>query len=483
MPCYKYKIETADFLSIFAAFENESGSILFDSADLGHKDANFSYAAILPDQILTSKGHTITVTEIKNGQTRSLKGEPFDILRRMYEAFKQTCHYTTEVTYGEQTAATFTGGMAGLFSYDLARSLENIPHHIADNNALPDIAVGFYSAVLTCNRKTNEINAFIHAADKSKADEKFHQIDTHIKNAPHPKTAQHSPLLSWRHDRKSSAYMQDIERVIEYILEGDIFQANLAQGFEADLPQDFKPFDHYRALRRGNPAPFAGYMRFDDLIISSASPERFLMIDKNGKVETCPIKGTIARNPTNEEKDKNAQQKLLNSEKDRAENIMIVDLLRNDLSKCCTPESVEVTDLCKLESFTDIHHLVSRVQGKLKAGKDAIDLLQSCFPGGSITGAPKIRAMEIIEELEHKRRGPYCGAMAYFDFSGHMDSNILIRTMTFHQNMVRFQTGGGITAKSNPQDEYDETLDKAASLFGSFTDSSHTQRNKKAAKK
>jgi para-aminobenzoate synthetase component 1 len=285
--------------------------------------------------------------------------------------------------------------------------------------------------------------------------------------APVPRAKAPSFEPEWQSNFTRPDYEATIQKTIDYIHAGDIFQANISQRFDAELPQDFDPFAHYLNLREMNAAPFATYFNLGGLILSSASPERFLTV-KDGIVETKPIKGTRPHIRDDEALDTLYRNSLENSEKDRAENIMIVDLLRNDLSKSCRPDNLKVTALCALESFASVHHLVSTIQGQLRAGYDALHLLEGCFPGGSITGAPKIRAMEIIDELEPTRRGPYCGSMGYIGFDGAMDSNILIRTLVYQGNAVSFQVGGGIVADSDPAEEYDETLTKAHGLLESF---------------
>jgi para-aminobenzoate synthetase component 1 len=251
--------------------------------------------------------------------------------------------------------------------------------------------------------------------------------------------------------------------VREYIVAGDIFQANLSQRFQAPLREP--PFDLYRRLRRWNPAPFAAYLGFDRLEIMSASPERFLRLDENRRhVETRPIKGTRPRGlgPMH---DAALGRALAESAKDRAENVMIVDLLRNDLSRVCRPGTVRVPELFALEQHPTVHHLVSTVIGELDPAADAVDLLRAAFPGGSITGAPKVRAMEIIAELEPTRRAVYCGSIGYLSVTGAMDTSIVIRTFLALWGQVYFQAGGGIVADSDPELEYRETVDKARALI------------------
>lgn len=280
--------------------------------------------------------------------------------------------------------------------------------------------------------------------------------------------------MRWRSNFSKDKYEDRVSEVIDYIKAGDVFQVNLSQRFDAVLPPDFDAFAHYRHLRSMNPAPFAGFMNCGNIKISSASPERFLRT-RGGRVETKPIKGTRPKdkNPLINHKNVIA---LKTSPKDRAENTMIVDLLRNDLSKVCLAHSIQVTELCAVESFASVHHLVSTVRGTLKKNKGPMDLLKACFPGGSITGAPKIRAMEIIDEMEPMRRGPYCGAMGYVGFDGSMDTNILIRTLVFKKGSVSLQAGGGIVVKSDPEKEYQETLDKAEAMFRSFDPVKHPRR-------
>jgi len=228
-------------------------------------------------------------------------------------------------------------------------------------------------------------------------------------------------------------------------------------------PATLSPLELYARLRERNPAPFAGYFDLGGFVLASASPERFLRVE-DGEVETRPIKGTRPRGQTPEE-DARQRDDLLHSIKDRAENVMIIDLLRNDLGRVCAYGSVQVPVVCRLESYRTVHHLVSEVVGRLRPGLGPIDLLRAAFPGGSVTGAPKVRAMEIIAELEQTARGPYCGSLGYIGFDGSMDTNILIRTFTMGRGWMQFPVGGGIVADSIPEAEYEETLHKAEGLL------------------
>jgi para-aminobenzoate synthetase component 1 len=263
-------------------------------------------------------------------------------------------------------------------------------------------------------------------------------------------------------------YLDAVGRVRDYIIAGDIFQANLSQRFQTSMPG--APFDLYRRLRRRNPAPFAAYLDYGELAVLSASPERFLRLDEQRHIETRPIKGTRPRGlgPMH---DAALGRALAESEKDRAENVMIVDLLRNDLSRVCRPGTVRVPELFALEHHPTVHHLVSTVVGELEPGADASDLIRAAFPGGSITGAPKVRAMEIIAELEPTQRGVYCGSVGYISLTGAMDTSIVIRTYLALRGRVYFQAGGGIVADSDPELEYRETLDKARALIETLVES------------
>jgi len=268
--------------------------------------------------------------------------------------------------------------------------------------------------------------------------------------------------LALRSSFTHAGYLEAVSRVREYIWAGDIFQSNLSQRFEAPLSEP--PWNLYRRLRARNAAPFAAYLDFPGAVVLSASPERFLRSDPSGSVETRPVKGTRPRG-IGPEHDAALGAALTESAKDRAENLMIVDLMRNDLSRVCMPGSVRVVELCALEHYATVHHLVSTVVGRLSPGVSALDLMRAAFPGGSITGAPKVRAMEIIAELEPSERGIYCGAIGYVSVTGALDTSIAIRTALSHAGRIYFGAGGGIVADSEPELEYRETLDKARGII------------------
>ncbi len=371
------------------------------------------------------------------------------------------------------------GGAAGLLSYDLGASYERVPATQYNEFPLPAIAVGLYDAMIAFDHQQNRAWIISHGWPKEdsverrqRAIERAEWLKWRITQPPRPLSGPPpqqplvAPTYSTPHGEQvcsnfsEALYLSAVTRAIEYIHAGDVFQVNLAQRLIA--PQQQHAAETYLRLRRQNPAPFAAYLDLGDVQVASASPERFLSV-RNGEVETRPIKGTRPRG-RDELKDRRLGAELTANEKDRAENIMIVDLLRNDLSRTCTPTSVRVSTLCGLERYAHVQHLVSVIEGRLRTGLDACDLLRGAFPGGSITGAPKVRAMEIIAELEPTARGAYCGSLAYWGFDGAFDSSILIRPLPATAGWWQAPVGGGIVADSVPQNEYEETWHKARGL-------------------
>ena len=352
----------------------------------------------------------------------------------------------------------FAGGLLGYLSYDLGRRIERIGEHARDDLGLPLASVGLYAWALISDHQAGTSQLVFHP----RLDERERQRLIALFSEEAQGTAGNFKLLGkFRRSISASDYRQAIRRIQDYIQAGDCYQVNCSQRFQAACSGS--PWPAYRALREACPTPFSGYLRLADGAILSLSPERFLKLGK-GKVETRPIKGTRPRGKTPEE-DMALAASLLASPKDRAENLMIVDLLRNDIGRSCQPGSVRVPELFALESYPNVHHLVSSVTGELAPGKDALDLLEGSFPGGSITGAPKIRAMQIIDELEPSRRGIYCGSLFYLDVRGEMDSSIAIRTLLVRDGQVSCWGGGGIVADSHWEDEYQETLDKVRVLL------------------
>ncbi|MGH6763176.1 MAG: aminodeoxychorismate synthase component I [Phyllobacterium sp.] len=369
----------------------------------------------------------------------------------------------------------FQGGAIGFFSYEFGRLFENLPQaSTPPHGEIPQASLNFYDAVLAFDHQQHKAwlisSGFPEtgpAKRKARAEHRGMQVLEQLAQANNEPTATATIARSdWRSNFSRESYAAAVRTVIERILEGDIFQVNIAQRFVAKLPTGFDAWGFYGGLRRQNPATFAAYLEHDALVVASSSPERFLRTD-GVAVETRPIKGTIVR--ARDPKEDAVRAKILsNSEKDRAENVMIVDLMRNDLSRVCKPFSVNVSVLCGVESYANVHHLVSVVHGVLSESKTALDLLQAAFPGGSITGAPKVRAMEIITEIEREARGVYCGSIGFLGFDGAFDGNIAIRTVQFQNGTAVLHAGGGITVLSDPYAEYEETLDKADRIFSAF---------------
>jgi len=365
---------------------------------------------------------------------------------------------------GEQIAAVenvpFAGGALGYWSYDLARRMIDLPWVTKQGGKLPVMAVGIYdwALVLDHQRHTARLVSHRRFAETAKL---LPQILLRLQGDPQPLVDTfrvHGKITS---NFTLESYASAFHAVQEYLKAGDCYQINLAQCFSVAATGD--ALGAYFALRKLSPAPYSAFLNLPHAQILCASPERFLRV-QNGGVETRPIKGTRPRG-SDARQDRQLAEELRNHPKDRAENLMIVDLLRNDLGKSCAPGSVRVPELFVVESFANVHHLVSTVEGKLAEGRDALHLLRDCFPGGSVTGAPKQRAMQIIEQLELHRRGIYCGAIGYVGFDGNMDSNIVIRTLVYSDHEIRCCAGGGIVADSDLNAEYQETLDKASAML------------------
>lgn len=374
----------------------------------------------------------------------------------------------------------FQGGTAGLMGYELGRCWEQLPASSA-NSTIPRLSVGLYPWVIAWDHQQSRAFAIVHgwtdtdaaAAKHRCATERLQRLRDRLKSplARQTSTTESEPgrLPAWARqvapglwsDFQRDEYLHALQRVIDYIHAGDIFQANLTQRLLCRAP--CPPLELYARLREVNPAPFAGYFAGDGWTILSASPERFLHC-RDGIVTTRPIKGTRRRS-SQAEADLFTRDSLRQSEKDQAENVMIVDLLRNDLSRVCRPDSVSVPQLCAVETFATVQHLVSEVRGELVDGMTPWDLFAASFPGGSITGAPKVRAMEIIAELEPTPRGPYTGSLFYVGHDGATDSNLLIRTFVQQDGWLQCGVGGGIVAQSDPEAEYAETWHKATGML------------------
>ncbi|OUR65868.1 aminodeoxychorismate synthase, component I [Methylophaga sp. 42_25_T18] len=440
----------SDSAHYFEAVRHLPWPIFLDSANTQLETGRYDIIAADPFIKLETYGKSTKVS-YRNGTIEQSSEDPFNLLQRLLKPLKH-----------EACDLPFTGGAMGYFGYDLGRRLEAIPAQASDAENIPEMAVGIYDWVIVSDHQQQRcyLASFGFAPDtKDNWADLLHQVQNHSVGSDNATFAVTGEL---RANFDKQRYQQAFNKIKAYIVEGDCYQVNLAKRFEVSAEGD--PWHAYKLLRQYNAAPFCAYFSTDTAAILSSSPERLLQV--NGKrIETKPIKGTRPRDLNNSDRDQQLAIELQGSIKDHAENLMIVDLLRNDLGKVCVPGSISVPKPFELESFATVHHLVSTITGTLKDDEDPVSLLKACFPGGSITGAPKLRAMEIIEELEPHRRGVYCGSIAYIGFDGNMDSNITIRTMVYSDNRLRFWAGGGIVADSNIDAEHQEILDKAAPMF------------------
>jgi len=446
-----------DSANLFARIAHEPWAMLLDSGQMlgesGKRGSEYGRYDILvarPIATLVTNGEQTTILDGELEQV-SLE-DPFHLLNTFLSRYK-----------AKEAAIPFAGGAMGYFSYDLGRRVEDIedknqPEHI------PDMMVGIYDWAVVVDHKIQKSVLISHGFSKQTQTEwkvlcQLFEMPYQATDAPFGVTSEVESSFS------KDSYTKAFDQVKQYITAGDCYQVNLAQRFSAQVEGD--SWTAYQKLRAISPAPFMAYMQLPfnqdaNFQVLSNSPERFVQVIGE-HVETRPIKGTRPRSDNTEE-DKAYAQELQSSIKDQAENVMIVDLLRNDIGKHCRTGSVKVDKLFQLQSFANVHHLVSIVTGKLNSSSTVIDLLRGCFPGGSITGAPKVRAMEIIEELEPNRRGVYCGSIGYIGFDGQMDTNIAIRTAVICDGELSYYAGGGIVADSISHKEYLETLDKASTM-------------------
>ncbi|MGG2296876.1 aminodeoxychorismate synthase component I [Aeromonas veronii] len=354
------------------------------------------------------------------------------------------------------THLPFIGGALGLFGYDLGRRFERLPVQAAADIAVPDMAVGIYDWALLRNVATGDWQ-LVHWGDEAGLANRLAWLEQQ-QTKPAPAFAL---LGAWQSNMSRAEYGEKFARIQEYLAAGDCYQINLTQRFSAPYQGD--EWQAYCLLASTNKAPFSAFIRLPESALLSLSPERFLLLDGR-HIETKPIKGTRPRHP-DPATDQQVALELAQADKDRSENLMIVDLLRNDIGRVSRPGSVSVPHLFAVESFPAVHHLVSTIHGELDAHWQGVDLLRACFPGGSITGAPKIRAMEIIEELEPQRRNAYCGSIGYLSQHGRMDTSICIRTLIAEAGRLHCWAGGGIIADSDADSEYQETYDKVARIL------------------
>ncbi|MGI5309635.1 aminodeoxychorismate synthase component I [Rheinheimera sp. WS51] len=441
-----------NLLDYFSYFADKPWSMLLDSAANQHINSRYDILVAKPIATLQASNGQATLVDLRTNT--QIQGAPFALLQQGLNQF---------FPHKVASELPFIGGALGYFGYDLGRYIETLPSLAKQDIDLPDMAIGFYTWALILDKQQQQLWCVDYNGNAQERWQNLKQLFNSNNNASTaaPKPLPFSLTSQWQSNMDKASYQQKFEQIQQYLLSGDCYQINLAQRFNAHYQGD--EWQAYLKLRDSNSAPFSAFIRTEQGCVLSVSPERLLQLH-NKQVETKPIKGTRPRGfcaMTDEIEADN----LRNSAKDRAENVMIVDLLRNDIGKVCQPGSVAVPSLFAIESFPAVHHLVSTITGTLADNYTAADLLHAAFPGGSITGAPKVRAMEIIEQLEPHRRSVYCGSIGYINANGDMDSNITIRTLVCNQQQIYCWAGGGIVADSNVDSEFQETLDKVNKIL------------------
>lgn len=436
--------------ALFTHIATQPYSILFDTSGSSKSEGRFNIMAFSPSAIIEAKGDTVCLIDALSSKRTPVSLRPFEAVEQHLHARVKSVEVHANF---ETEHLPFIVGVAGMAGYDTGRFYETLPTIAKNDYSTPDFTVGLYTSSLIEDTQTGYV--YFCTADNLTLPEVF--LNNRVNNKPFGFKLS-SPFES---NLSKSDYEQCLEKINAYLRAGDCYQVNMAQRFTATYEGSM--WHAYCHLRDHNQAPFSAFYNLPQGCIASISPERFLRV-KNGIVETKPIKGTRPRFE-DAEKDEASAQSLLSAEKDRSENLMIVDLLRNDISKHCKANTVKVPALFALESYEAVHHLVSTVTGELNENASPLELLASAFPGGSITGAPKIRAMEVIDELEPHRRNIYCGSIFYMGYQEDMDSSICIRTVLAEKNQLHCWAGGGIVLDSVPSEEYQETLDKVSKIL------------------
>jgi|ETNmetMinimDraft_2_1059921.scaffolds.fasta_scaffold03564_4 para-aminobenzoate synthetase component 1 len=414
-------------------------SILLES----QKNGNNSYIALNPYQLFKSKGNTITIT--KNNKTTKKKGNPVEELKKLISKHQ---------VKRKQSQPLFYQGAIGYLGYDLVHHFEKLPRTAKDDLKLPDCYFIFPRDIIHFDHKKK--TAKIITKDKQRADTIQKKIANH---QPSPESQPKKPKL--KSNFTKIKYEQAIKKCKKYIEEGDSFQIKISQRFETEIKED--PFEIYKRLKTINPSPYAAFLELENFQVISNSPEHLVKV-QNNQVETRPIGGTYPRT-NNKTNNQQLLKQFKQDKKEQQEHNMLIDLERNDLGRVCKYGSIKVNEHKTIEHYSHLYHLVTNIQGKLQKNKDVFNTIQTMFPGGTITGCPKIRTMEIIDEIEPVTRNLYTGSIGFINFSNEMDFNIIIRTLIIKNNKGYIQVGGGIVADSNPKKEYQETLDKAKAII------------------
>ncbi len=452
----------ADTLTPVSAYlrmrTGSKSSFLLESVEGGERFARYSFLGCDPIGVLKCRDKTTTI--IENGTSRISTEDFFQLLHKRITCFRQPAL---------PHLPRFTGGLVGFIGYDAVRFIEDVPCRVINKIGIEDSVLGLFTSVLAFDHYKHQIiiivNVLVNSHETFRVQYeaalvKIDRLERLLHTSEPPPQEFHSSYDAITYETKREEFISMVLKAKHYITEGDIFQVVLSQRFSTEFHGDV--FNAYRALRVINPSPYMYYLDFDGFRVIGSSPEILVQVE-NGIAETYPIAGTRARGKTDEE-DKRLEQELLADEKERAEHVMLIDLGRNDLGKVCEVGTVKVDKLMEIVRFSHVMHIASRVKGKVDGDKTCVDVLKAAFPAGTVSGAPKIRAMEIIDELEQSRRGLYAGGVGYFDFSGNTDMCIAIRTMFAHDGRIYFQAGAGIVADSDPEKEYQETINKARVL-------------------
>ena len=457
MKVLRKEIPWTDPYDLFVLLKGDEPSFLLESLGGGRKTSRYSFIGITPKIIIRNKGKEIKVLHSNNTESVSC-GNPFETVRGLLKKREV-------LTPGD--IPPFAGGVVGYFGYDMVHLFEKLPHRAQDDLQLPDMVLMIVDVIISFDhmRKKGWIIVIQDGSDErgDGCREQMEEIERRMRKRAVPIDPGRSGVrIKMVSNLTQKEYIDMVRRCKEYIAAGDIFQANLSQRLSVPI-KGVDPLRIYGVLRKVNPSPFSAFIDTGEMQLVSSSPERLIRL-YDGLVETRPIAGTRPRGRDSKENGI-LQKELLANEKERAEHIMLVDLERNDIGRVCRYGSVRVDEFMELESYSHVNHIVSNVVGDIEPGRDAFDLIKAVFPGGTITGVPKIRCMEIIDELEPTTRGPYTGSIGYISYSGNMDLNIIIRTFIIKDGWAHIQVGAGIVADSDPEREYYETLYKAEALI------------------
>jgi len=461
------KTLNADLLTPVGAFLSISArqkyAFLLESVEGGEKIGRYTFLGAQPRTVITARGKEATIRE--GSATRKRQGSVIELLR---ERLRQ--HRPAQVA----GLPPFTSGAVGYFAYDMVRQFERLPQRAKDDVGLPDCVFTFYDRLLAFDHLRHQLHIIAAADVRSESPRKAYdralediagiekKLDRGLRGQHLlPRDSGKPRSIKLHNSTSRGQFLKSVRRAKEYIAAGDIFQVVLSQRLDFKAPAE--PFQIYRALRTVNPSPYMFFLKLDDMHVLGASPEMLVRITGR-KLEYRPIAGTHRRGADAAEDERLIEQ-LRNDEKERAEHVMLVDLGRNDLGRVSEYGTVKVRDLMYVEKYSHVMHLVSALEGQLRGDLDALDALAACFPAGTLSGAPKVRAMEIIEELEPVRRGVYGGSVLYADYAGNLDSCIAIRTMVMHGKRAYIQAGAGIVADSVPESEYQECMNKASALL------------------